>query len=121
MEIDFPPFVPPQTPQVVFPFFAPNGESYLNLLGRDDVVKRINDITDREQPRQKYWPIIISTSRGMGKTFLLKMIGMQKVKEELKNPLIQDAIACGRVLSFYFSKGVYDIENVKGVVRFFPR
>ena len=109
MEIDFPPFVPPAEPQVMFPFFQPNGESFLTLLGRDDVLERINEILlpvpqDRQMRPQKYWPIIISTSRGMGKTFLLKMVGMQKVKAELKNVWIEDAIQCGRVLSFDFAK-----------------
>ena len=125
MEIDFPHFVPPETPQVVFPFFAPNGESFLTLLDRDDVVKEINGITrpvlnDRNMRRQKYWPIIISTSRGMGKTFLLKMIGMQKVEEKLKNVLIQDAIACGRVLSFDFSRNSDAIKRKEDIDVFLP-
>ena len=72
---NLPPFVPPVTPNVIFPFFEPNGESYLTMLGSDDMVYRINDITC-PMWRQKYRPIIISTSRGMGKTFLLKMIGL---------------------------------------------
>jgi hypothetical protein len=45
MEMDFPPFVAPETPDVLFPFFEANGESDLTLLGRDDVVEKINDIT----------------------------------------------------------------------------
>ena len=42
--------------------------------------------------QDKYQPIIISTSRGTGKTFLMECIGAQKVKEEI----------CGRVISFDF-------------------
>jgi hypothetical protein len=126
MEIDFPPFVAPENPHVLFPFFEANGDTDLTLLGRDDVVKKINDITlpdsnDRNNRRQKYWPIIISTSRGMGKTFLLKMIGMQKVKDHLKNAWIQDAKACGRVLSFDFLKNPNAIKCEKDIDSFFPR
>ena len=39
------PFVPPKEPQVIFPFFSPNGESYLTMIERDDVVASINEIT----------------------------------------------------------------------------
>jgi hypothetical protein len=111
---------------ITFPFFQSNGESYLNLLGRDDVVKQINTIVlpdpnNRLARRQKYWPIIISTSRGMGKTFLLKMIGMQKMKAELKNVLIEEAGSCGRILSFDFAKDATAIQNVDHVESFFPR
>jgi hypothetical protein len=81
LEIVFPPFVPPAEPEVKFPFFEPNGESFLTLLGRDKLLEKINefilpDPMNRWSRPQKYWPIIISTSRGMGKTFFLKMIGM---------------------------------------------
>ena len=69
----------PSSYEVFFPFFESNGESYLTLRGRDDVVKQINetvqfDPKNRRVVRQKYWPIIISTSRGMGKTFLLQIV-----------------------------------------------
>ncbi len=59
---------------------------------------------DRRLKKNKYKPVIISTSRGMGKTFLLKKVGMQQVKEQLKLALIGNAIACGRILSFDFAK-----------------
>jgi len=98
----------------------------LTLLGRDDVVKQINNIVlpdpnDRRVRRQKYWPIIVSTSRGMGKTFLLKMIGMQKMKAEVKNILIEEAGSCGRILSFDFAKNATAIQTVDDVRSFFPR
>ena len=125
MDIDLPPF-DPASYQIFFPFFVHNGESYLTLLGRDDVVKQINSIVlldpnNRLAQRQKYWPIIISTSRGMGKTFLLKMIGMQKMKAELKNVLIEEAGSCGRILSFDFAKNPTAIQTVDDARDFFPR
>ena len=109
-----------------FPFFEQNGESFLNLLGRDEVVKKINLITlpnpnNRQVTRQKYWPIVISTSRGMGKTFLLKMIGMQKLKPDLQNELIKEAGSCGRILSFDFAKDATAILSVADTKSFFPR
>ena len=100
----------PSNYEVSFPLLAAkNGEMFLTLLGRDDVVKKINDLvlyvpSYPTVNTPKYSPIIISTSRGMGKTFLLKMIGMQKVKQELENEKIKLARDCGRVLSFDFSE-----------------
>jgi hypothetical protein len=98
MDIDFSPFDPASYQTTFFPFFEPNGDSYLTLLGRDDGVNKINDIVlpdpnNRGVLRQKYWPIIISSSRGMGKTFSIKMIALQKIKAELKNVLIEEAIS----------------------------
>ena len=52
---------------------------------------------------EKYQPIICSTSRGMGKTAFMEAIGMQHVKENLKNNLIIDALQYGRILSFDFA------------------
>jgi hypothetical protein len=116
----------PSPYQVFFPFFESNGESYLTLRGRDDVVKQINDTVqfdpkNRRVVRQKYWPIVISTSRGMGKTFLLKMIGLQKVKDELKNDLIVESASCGRILSFDFAKDPTAIQSAEDVKTFFSR
>jgi len=88
------------TYRVSFPLLeAMNGEMYLTLLGRDDVVREINQITlyvpsNVTASTPKFSPIIISTSRGMGKTFLLKMLGMQKVEKTLKNVKIESAISC---------------------------
>ena len=75
---EFPPF-DASTYQLSFPLLeAKNGEMYLTLLGRDDVVQAINNIiiyvpSNEAIQAPKYSPIIISTSRGMGKTFLLKI------------------------------------------------
>ena len=113
--------------EIIFPFFEPNGESYLNLLGRDSVVEAINEIilpypeNRRKMKRQKYWPVIISTSRGMGKTFLLKMIGLQKVKPELENILIKEAGFCGRIFSFDFAKKFWSYSIFRRYHDFFPR
>jgi hypothetical protein len=123
---EFPPF-DASTYQLSFPLLeAKNGEMYLTLLGRDDVVKTINNVimyvtSNVAIQTPKYSPIIISTSRGMGKTFLLKMIGMQKVKEDLKCLKIEQAGSCGRILSFDFIKHEYDIQNAKDAASFFTR
>ena len=95
---------------VSFPFFSPNGEKHLNLLERDDLVRDINRYISKSS-RQKYEPFIISTSRGMGKTFFLKMIGSQSLKDELKLPCIQEAISVGRVLSFDFAKDLSEMKS----------
>ena len=91
--------------KLLFPFFLANGDSYLTLLNRDAVLTEIKNIfpDNRSTGLQKYQPIIISTSKGMGKTFLLKMIGSQKIgREELRSKRISDAISLGRIISFDF-------------------
>jgi hypothetical protein len=119
-------FFDPNSYQISYPFFEPNGESFLTLLGRDDVVNDINNVVlpdpnNRRVKSQKYMPIIISTSRGMGKTFLLKMIGMQKLKAELKNVMIVEAGSCGRILSFDFAKDSTAIQSVADTKTFLTR
>ncbi|KAJ3193723.1 hypothetical protein HDU82_002721, partial [Entophlyctis luteolus] len=75
-----------------FPFFiSPDSNEHLTLLGRDEVVRRINQAIDNRSGWPKYMPFIISTSRGMGKTFLLKAIGSQRLKQELKSPFFVEA------------------------------
>jgi hypothetical protein len=68
-------------------------------VDRDEILEQINSIANMKSP-QKYRPIVISTSRGMGKTFLLKMIGLQRVPASLKCQRIQDAVNYGRIISF---------------------
>jgi hypothetical protein len=91
-----------------FPFFDPDIEEYLKhfgenaLLARDDVINQVNHIISRRIV-EKYQPILCSTSRGMGKTAFMEAIGMQLVKPHLKNQLIMDALAYGRILSFDFA------------------
>ena len=63
---------------------------------------------------------MISTSRGMGKTFLLKKLALQKVPDGLQCPLIQEAGSCGRILSFDFSKLTGD-RTAKAMQRFFTK
>ena len=116
MEVDsFPPSIPsvPFDPaqfgnRRLFPFFDYSIEKYLKyfgesaLLGRDNVIKQVNTAISRRFV-EKYQPIICSTSRGMGKTALMEAIGMQLVKPNLKNKLLGDALAYGRILSFDFA------------------
>ena len=118
MDVDLPPF-DPTAYQISFPFSESNGETYLPLLGRDKLVKKINDIASFSHP--KYQPIIISTSRGMGKTFLLKMIGLQKMKPELQNPIFKEAGLCGRILSFDFARNPTKFKETSDIELFLKR
>lgn len=107
--------------KIDFPFFAPNGEEYLEVVARDDVLKEINRCVRDRITFQKYRPIVISTSRGMGKTFLLKIFGMQKVPEHLACAEVQKAGLCGRILSFDFSRDDNTIQSDDDVYTFFQR
>ena len=114
-----PPFQPSKY-SLEFPFFeTKDSDNYIDILGRDNVITKINTIMDDRLNKDKYWPVIISTSRGMGKTFLLKKFGMQKIKDNLKTDIIGNAIATGRILSFDFTSG--SIKNEDDVYSFFPR
>ena len=111
-----------------FPFFDPVIEYYLKhfgenaLLARDNVIKGVNEIILKREV-EKYQPIICSTSRGMGKTAFMEAIGMQLVKPHLKNQLIMDALAYGRILSFDFASAAAEtaIPNQEDIRSFFPR
>lgn len=119
-----PPYDPQNYPGVQFHFFTPGEEHFLDLLGRDDVLSKINRTVrpPRFQNKPlKAQPIIISTSRGMGKTFLLKMVGMQKVKDELKNSWIVQAGCYGRIVSFDFTKSRTIIQNLIDTQTFFAK
>lgn len=102
--VQVPPFTPPQLLQ--FPFFDKSIEEYLNqfgesaLLSRDDNIKKVNACVGSSS--DKFRPAICSTTRGVGKTAFIEAIGMQKVKPELKNSLITEAISVGRILSLDF-------------------
>ena len=130
MDVDIPAFDPTlnYTPQFdLFPFFESVNAGYMDyfdsnaLLGRDKVIQEINDIIGRRQ-LDKYQPIIISTSRGMGKTFLMKCVGTQKVKEQLKCGLIGDALKYGRILSFDFAVAAqFAVPTEQDIPTFFTR
>ena len=85
MDVDFPSFDPSRY-SLEFPFFElKDSDNHIDILGRDDVIENINTIIGTRLILEKYKPIIISTSRGMGKTFLLKKFGMQQIKDNLKH------------------------------------
>jgi hypothetical protein len=121
MDVDMPSFQPSNY-SLEFPFFEKkDSDNHIDILGRDDVIKNINNIMHNRLNKDKYWPVIISTSRGMGKTFLLKKFGMQQIKDNLKTPIIGKAITAGRILSFDFVKHPNAIQNDDDVYSFFPR
>jgi hypothetical protein len=107
----------------LFPYFESVNVEYLSyfgkqaFIGRDNVVQQINTIIENRK-NDKYEPIIISTSRGMGKKFLLKCVGSQNVDN--KCALIGDALLYGRVLSFDFAKEYSAISNQEDIYTFFP-
>jgi hypothetical protein len=111
-----------------FPFFDPMIENYLShfgdnaLLARDNVINQVNQIISKREV-EKYQPIICSTSRGMGKTAFMEAVGMQLVKPHLKNQLIMDALAYGRILSFDFAGAAAEtaIPSQEDIRTFFPR
>ncbi len=108
--------------QVEFPFFfEADADNHIPILGRDSVIQRINNLIIERLNWQKFMPIIISTSRGMGKSFLLKMFGRQKLEAHLLSTDICQAVSCGRILSFDFAKEATAIQSVEDVQSFFPR
>jgi hypothetical protein len=112
----------PSNYSLEYPFFDSKiSDEHIEILGRDDVIIKINSIINNRLNNDKYCPVIISTSRGMGRSFLLRKFGMQQIREDLKSPIIEDAIATGRILSFDFSKQPHAILNENDVYSFFPR
>ncbi|KAJ3307771.1 hypothetical protein HDV04_002607, partial [Boothiomyces sp. JEL0838] len=111
-----------------FPFFDRSIEEYLRhqgeeaLLGRDDHIEQVNTIISTRNV-EKYQPIICTTSRGMGKTTFMEAIGLQAVKPNLKNQMIMDALAYGRILSFDFAGTAAEeaIPAQKDIKTFFTR
>lgn len=126
MDVDVPPFTSKNLQQ--FPFFDPIIEEYLNyfgdsaLLSRDENIKQVNN-NIRSRLSDKYHPIICSTSRGMGKTAFMEAVGMQKVKPELENELITEALAYGRILSFDFASSAAEtaVPTQEDIKTFFTR
>jgi hypothetical protein len=90
--------------EVSFPFFQNDGKLFLPLLERDDVLREVNRTANNIVPQQKFRPTMIISTKGMGKTFFMRMLGSQKVPDHLKCEAIEEAIKCGRVISFDFSQ-----------------
>jgi Cdc6-like AAA superfamily ATPase len=121
MDVDMPSFQPSKY-SLEFPFFETKDiDNHIDILGRDDLIKKVNSIMHNRLNKDKYWPVIISTSRGMGKTFFLKKYGMQQIKDHLKTDIVGHAITTGRILSFDFVKHPNAIQNENDVYSFFPR
>ncbi|TPX54760.1 hypothetical protein CcCBS67573_g09539 [Chytriomyces confervae] len=110
MDIDMPPFDPANY-ELEFPFFeSGDAEAHVSLLGRDQVIKQMNDAISGRGDWQKYTPFIIS---GMGKTFFLKCVGSQRLKPDLQCPQLVEAAAHGRVLSFDFARNPMQFKEAK--------
>ena len=132
MDVDIPKFNPKVNYstqfELLYPFFESVNDGYLShfgkkaLVGRDNVVQQINTIIGN-RGQDKYQPIIISTSRGMGKTFLMKCVGSQNVKKGFECDLIKDALEYGRILSFDFAGAAASnaVSEVDDIETFFTR
>ena len=64
-------------------------EHEIEIVERDEIIRKIYEIYEGRFGKEKYNPIVISSSKGMGKTFLLKKIALQQVSN--KCSLIEDA------------------------------
>jgi hypothetical protein len=74
MDADMP-YFQPSNYSLEFPFFEKMAkENHIDILGRDDVITNINSILHDRLDKDKYWPIIISTSRGMGQDIFTKKV-----------------------------------------------
>ena len=103
----------------LFGFEMDNVDSETELLGRNYLLRKINFYAD--YGLGKYTPIFISTSRGMGKTFLLKKLGLQQIKDKsLQSRSILEARDVGRVVSFVFNSGSNPILSKEDVNTFIP-
>ena len=74
-----------------------NGDAFLPLQGRTEQVKLARQYI--RMPLQKLSPIIISTSRGMGKTFLLKKLGANDLASNERIDELEQAKLNGRTIS----------------------
>jgi len=72
--VRFPPFDPSKY-DVSFPTFDSNGDE-LTMRGRDEAIASVQRAFEELTLRKsdKYLPVVVATSRGMGKTFFLKKI-----------------------------------------------
>ena len=84
-----------------------NGDPHLPLLGREEQDGRVRNMIWMSP--QKLTPIIISTSRGMGKTFLLRKLGANDAGSSIKE--LEDAKNNGRTVSF--TAGMLTVEKYR--------
>ena len=103
---------------VSFHFLPTNGETFLPIIARDDLLQDIKSFLDR-LPRPKFSPLVISTTRGLGKSFFLKKLAMQDMKDHLRSNLIGDAKKYGRIISFDFSSQLNAVTSTDDCERFF--
>ncbi|EPZ33767.1 hypothetical protein O9G_005777 [Rozella allomycis CSF55] len=81
-----------------------NGAKYLGVIGREKEFKAINKAVDNNMTAPKYSPMIITGSRGVGKTFLLKKVGMQD-NPDLANEMLKRSKAFADVERVLTHKG----------------
>ena len=63
------------------------------MRGREDAIQRVHKVFEELPTADKYLPVVLATSRGMGKTFFLKKIARSDLE------IAQGARLVGRVLT----------------------
>ncbi|MEN9647657.1 MAG: hypothetical protein RLY57_461, partial [Candidatus Parcubacteria bacterium] len=111
LSVETPKNFDPNSYELDFPFFQANGVTYLSVIARKGQFDKINAIVTGRTSEPKYQPIVVSGSRGIGKTFMLKKIGMQDHPHKLD--ALENSKKCGRVVSFdcstmTFAKKAYE-------------
>jgi len=64
--------------QAHFPLFDPNDE-HTTLLGREEIIEQVSEEVENIATADKFHPLRVTSTRGMGKTFLLKKICTESV------------------------------------------
>jgi hypothetical protein len=95
-QTDLPDFDPTTDYNFQFPSFESNGD-YFPLLNRQKEVNLVRKASINLQKTEKYEPIIIATSRGMGKTFFMKRLVKGEIVGTHPVKAIQNAYMVGRV------------------------
>jgi hypothetical protein len=113
----------PENYRVQFPFFLPGPELYMPLLDRKDVLIKVNKIASRlpNEPLSVFTPIAITSSKGTGKTFFMKMFALQRFKDNYKIKTVEEAKNCGRIISFDFKRQKVTIRSPRKALSFIKR
>jgi hypothetical protein len=113
----------PENYRLQFPFFLPGPESYMPLLEREDVLIKVNRIASRlpNEPLSVFTPIAIISSKGMGKTFFLKLFALQRLKDQYQIKAVEEAKNCGRIISFDFKRQKVTISSPRKALNFIKR
>jgi hypothetical protein len=85
--------------QLKFALLRSGDQSSMTIYDRDHILRFVRDSASNP-PNDEFCPVMISASRGMGKSFILKMIASQCLEDEFKSERIEAARSCGRIIAF---------------------